>query len=104
MSAIHEQIAILETALQRIRDGDFSDLNHLSTLLEKIRQQAGFEPGTPLSIRIVDGVVEIEVAPARVKHQEDGGVTVLVPEDERESVLKASVVAETLDRVRGGGR
>lgn len=37
------------------------------------RQRAGLTPGTPLEVRVVDGRIEIEPAPARVTiEQRDG--------------------------------
>jgi bifunctional DNA-binding transcriptional regulator/antitoxin component of YhaV-PrlF toxin-antitoxin module len=71
---------------------------------KRIRVQAGFEPGVPLTIRYIDGVVELQVAPTAVKLESKGRVTVIQPTQEMEEVLTAEVVAETLDDIREGGR
>jgi AbrB family looped-hinge helix DNA binding protein len=67
-----------------------------------IRERSGFEPGTPLVIRYRDGRIEIEPPPRDVRIRRRGKVLVAVPVDEREEVLTAAAVRETLGLLRGG--
>ena len=46
---------------------------------KKVREAAGLTPGTPLEVRVRDGVVEIEQAPMKVKLVREGRFLVAVP-------------------------
>jgi len=73
-------------------------------LPKKIREAAGIQPGSELTIRVADGRIEIEPAPLDVRLVKRGSLTVAVP---RKHVppLTPEAVGQTLDRLRrrGGG-
>ena len=66
---------------------------------KEIRQKARMEPGTLLEIRLRDGCVEIEPAPAKIRLERRGRLVVAVP---REPVprLTAEVVEKTRRKLR----
>ncbi len=66
---------------------------------EALRDAAGIEPGTPLSVRSRDGHIEIEPAPLQVSISMEGGAAV-ASAVEPVPVLTAEVVAETRGRRR----
>jgi AbrB family looped-hinge helix DNA binding protein len=68
-----------------------------------IREAAGLTPGTPLSIRLVQGHVEIEPLAAPVKLERRGHLLVAVPRDRRPPLTVAAVESVTgrLRRERG---
>jgi signal transduction histidine kinase len=107
MSAIHEQIAILETALQRIRDGDSSDLSHMPALLQEIRHQADdlyrrqrelgslYEVGQELaSILNLDRLLGSILDRAIVLVGAERGFLVLCREDEAEGAFDVPVARQ----------
>jgi AbrB family looped-hinge helix DNA binding protein len=69
---------------------------------KKIRDEAGISPGSELTIRVADGVIEIEPAPLEVRLVRRGGLTVAVPR-RRIPPLAEAEVAKTLARVRRRG-
>jgi AbrB family looped-hinge helix DNA binding protein len=69
---------------------------------KSIRESSGFAPGMPLQIRFREGRIEIEPPPREVRITRKGKVLVAVPVDEREDVLTAATVRETLGTLRGG--
>jgi AbrB family looped-hinge helix DNA binding protein len=71
-------------------------------LPKPIREAAGISPGSELTIRVVDGRVEIEPAALEVRLVKRGSLTVAVP---RKPVprLTQRGVAETLATVRRRG-
>ncbi|HEX9305596.1 MAG TPA: AbrB/MazE/SpoVT family DNA-binding domain-containing protein [Thermoanaerobaculia bacterium] len=71
---------------------------------KKIREAAGIQPGSELTISVADGRIEIEPAPLEVRLVKRGSLTVAVPR-KRVTSLTPEAVGETLDRLRrrGGG-
>jgi AbrB family looped-hinge helix DNA binding protein len=69
---------------------------------KSIRQAAGILPGSELTIRVVDGRIEIEPAPLEVRLVKRGTLTVAVPR-KRVVPLTPEVVGQTLDRLRRRG-
>jgi AbrB family looped-hinge helix DNA binding protein len=71
----------------------------------KIREAAGIQPGSELTIRVTDGRIEIEPAPLEVRLVKRGSLTVAMPR-RRVAPLTSEDVGQTLDRLRrrGGGR
>jgi AbrB family looped-hinge helix DNA binding protein len=69
---------------------------------KKIREAAGILPGSELTIRVVDGRIEIEPAPLEVRLVKQGSLTVALP---RKPVtpLTPETVGQTLDRLRRRG-
>lgn len=71
----------------------------------EIRRQAGIKPGMPLDVRALEGRIEIEPAPLKVKLERRGRLLVAVPQ-ESVAPLTAEIVEETrrkLRHERGGG-
>jgi AbrB family looped-hinge helix DNA binding protein len=66
-----------------------------------IRVAAGLEPGTPVEIAIVEGVVSIEPAPAPVRIVKRGRLRVAVA-DESSEVLTQGQVNATREMLRRG--
>jgi len=64
-----------------------------------LRDAAGLKPGAPLEIRLRDGRIEIESAPAAVTLVEKQGLLVAEPAEEAGD-LTADAVRSTLDRLR----
>lgn len=64
-----------------------------------VRDQAGFEPGTPLGIRFRDGRIEIEPEAESVTVVNVGGVAVAYPTGDGPRVSVATVNA-TRDQLR----
>ena len=69
---------------------------------KKIREAAGIQAGSELTIRVADGRIEIEPAPLEVRLVKRGSLTVAVPR-KRVTPLTAEDVGETLDRLRRRG-
>jgi len=69
---------------------------------KKIREAAGIQAGSELTIRVADGRIEIEPAPLDVRLVKRGSLTVAVPR-KRVTSLTAEAVGETLDRLRRRG-
>ena len=44
-----------------------------------VRQQAGLEPGMPLTVSLRDGRIEIEPAPRQVRIVDQGGLKIATP-------------------------
>ena len=65
----------------------------------EIRRQAALEPGTPIEIRLRDGVIELEPAPLKVRLERRGRLLVAVPEGDVPP-LEPQIVEETRRRVR----
>lgn len=61
----------------------------------EIRREAALEPGTPLDIRVRDGVVEIEPQPLAVTLERRGRLLVAKP-----SVKVPTLAASTVERTR----
>ena len=71
-------------------------------LPKKIREAAGILPGSELTIRVSDGVIEIEPTPLEVRLVKRGLMTVAVPR-KRVTPLTPEAVGQTLDRLRRRG-
>jgi AbrB family looped-hinge helix DNA binding protein len=71
-------------------------------LPKKIREAAGILPGSELTIRVSDGVIEIEPAPLEVRLVKRGSLTVAVAR-KRVTPLTPEAVGQTLDRLRRRG-
>ena len=69
---------------------------------KKIREAAGIQAGSELTIRVADGRIEIEPAPLEVRLVKRGSLTVAVPR-KRVTPLTAEAVGGTLDRLRRRG-
>jgi AbrB family looped-hinge helix DNA binding protein len=69
---------------------------------KKIREAAGILPGSELTIRVVDGRIEIEPAPLEVRLVKRGSLTVAVPR-KRVTPLTPEAVERTLDQLRRRG-
>ena len=67
-----------------------------------IREAAQLGPGTEVRLRVVSGRVEIEPVPVSVALKREGGFVVAVPDRELPT-MKASVVEEVIEAVRGSG-
>ena len=65
----------------------------------EVRRQAGLRPGMPLEVRWLDGRIEIEPVPLRVRLERRGRLLVAVPE-ETIPPLRAEVVEATRDMLR----
>jgi AbrB family looped-hinge helix DNA binding protein len=63
------------------------------------RERARLVPGMPLDVRVVDGRIEIEPAPARVSIEKRGGVWVAQPAD-AVPVLTHDSVQQAIDELR----
>ena len=84
-------------------------IDHAGRLVvpKKIREQAGIVPGSELTIRVVDGRIEIEPAPLNVRFVKRGSLTVALPRDSTVPPLTRDVAHRTLSELRrrgGGGR
>ena len=79
-------------------------IDHAGRLVvpKKIREEAGIQPGSELTIRVADGRIEIEPAPLEVRLVKQGSLTVAVPR-KRTAPLTADAVDRTLDRLRRRG-
>ena len=64
-----------------------------------LRDTLGFQAGHPLELTAKDGVLEIQVAAARIELKKRGKGVVAVPADQLPS-LTAEEVRATLERVR----
>lgn len=64
-----------------------------------LRDALGFHPGHPLELTAKDGVLEIEVAAARIELKKRGKGVVAVPSEDL-PLLTAAEVRATLERVR----
>jgi AbrB family looped-hinge helix DNA binding protein len=69
---------------------------------KRIREEAGISAGSELTIRVADGVIEIEPAPLEVRFARRGRLTVAVPR-RKVPPLTEERVAATLARVRRRG-
>lgn len=69
---------------------------------KKIREEAGISAGSELTIRVADGVIEIEPAPLEVRLVRRRGLTVAVPR-RKVPPLTEERVAATLARIRRRG-
>ena len=58
---------------------------------KRIRDQAGFKPGAPLELRLRDGLLEIESAPADVRFVKSGKITVAVLETDEAPMTQEEV-------------
>ena len=67
-----------------------------------IRDAARLEPGTRVRFRVVSGRIEIEPVPLAVALEQEGNFVVAVPR-RSPPALKASVVEDTTEAVRGSG-
>lgn len=67
-----------------------------------VRDRAHLRPGAPLEIRVRDGVVELEPAPAPARLEKRGRWTVAV-QDESARLTQGQVDA-VIDEIRSGGR
>ena len=63
------------------------------------RQRARLVPGMPLEVRVVDGRIEIEPAPARVTVEKRGGFWVAQPVD-AVPTLTQDAVDRTIEELR----
>ncbi len=68
-------------------------------LPKAVRERARLVPGMPLEVRVVDGRIEIEPAPARVVIEKRGGFWVAQPA-EAMPVLTQQMVSESIDELR----
>lgn len=68
-------------------------------LPKAVRERAQLVPGVPIEVRVVDGRVELEPAPASVTIEKRGGLWVAVP-NEPTPVLTEDQVNATIDAVR----
>lgn len=80
-------------------------IDHAGRLVvpKKIREEAGIVSGSELTIRVIDGRIEIEPAPLDVKLVKKGSLTVALP---RASVppLTRETVVRTVAGLRRRGR
>lgn len=65
----------------------------------EIRQEAAIEPGTPLEVRLRDGVIEIEPQPLPVRLEKRGRFLVAVPE-RKVPPLTTDIVERTRRKIR----
>jgi AbrB family looped-hinge helix DNA binding protein len=65
----------------------------------EIRQEAAIEPGTPLEVRVRDGIIEIEPQPLRVTLERRGRFLVAVPQ-QKVPELTTEIVERTRRRIR----
>lgn len=63
------------------------------------RERAGIRPGAELEVRVIDGRIELEPAPARVTIEQQDGFWVAVPA-EVGPVLTHDDVEATVDAIR----
>ena len=70
-------------------------------LPKALREAARFRPGAPLDVRVVDGRIQLEPAPADVVLERRGGVLVAAPKRPRPE-LRAAEVEELVDSLRNG--
>lgn len=70
---------------------------------KQIRDQAGFQPGAPLELRLRDGWLEIEPAPAAVRFEKAGKLTVAALEADEAPLTQDEVnaVREQIRAERG---
>jgi AbrB family looped-hinge helix DNA binding protein len=68
-------------------------------LPKAVRERARLVPGMPLDVRVVDGRIEIEPAPARVTIEKRGGFWVAQPAD-AVPVLTHQAVDQAIDGLR----
>ena len=66
----------------------------------EIRREAGLEPGTPLEIRLRDGVVEIEPQAMQVRLEKQGRFLVAVPVGATPPPLTSAAVERVRRQVR----
>jgi AbrB family looped-hinge helix DNA binding protein len=66
---------------------------------KRIREEAGISAGSELTIRVANGLIEIEPAPLDVRLVKRGRLTVAVPR-KRLPPLTDETVSKTLDRLR----
>jgi len=71
-------------------------------LPKAIRQRAQLRPGVPLEVRVVDGRIEIEQAPATVTLTRSEGFWVAAPAEDV-PVLSQTEVDSTLEVLRNPG-
>jgi AbrB family looped-hinge helix DNA binding protein len=64
-----------------------------------LRMALDLKPGQAVEIRAIDGRLEIEVAPTKMKLEKRGKGVVAVP-DKALPALSAELVRETLERIR----
>lgn len=65
----------------------------------EIRREAAIEPGTPLEVRVRDGVIEIEPQPLRVRLEKRGRLLVAVAQT-KVPPLPNEVVEQARRKVR----
>ena len=65
----------------------------------EIRQEAAIEPGTPLEVRVRDGVIEIEPQPLPVTLEKRGRFLVAVPQS-KVANLTGGIVEGTRRKIR----
>ena len=63
------------------------------------RERAHLVPGMPLEVRVIDGRIEIEPAPARVRVEKHGGFWVAQPV-EAVPTLTQETVDRTIEEIR----
>jgi AbrB family looped-hinge helix DNA binding protein len=68
-------------------------------LPKAVRDRARLVPGMPLEVRVVDGRIEIEPAPARVVVEKRGGFWVAQPAD-AVPVLTQQTVDDAIEELR----
>jgi AbrB family looped-hinge helix DNA binding protein len=68
---------------------------------KRLREAAGLRDGVPVEVRLRDGKIEVEAAPAEYRIEKHGRVHVLVPVEPGEP-LTSEDVARVLERVRNG--
>jgi AbrB family looped-hinge helix DNA binding protein len=68
-------------------------------LPKAVRERARLVPGMPLDVRVVDGRIEIEPAPARVTMEKRGGFWVAQPV-ETVPVLAHDTVERSIEELR----
>jgi AbrB family looped-hinge helix DNA binding protein len=66
---------------------------------KEIRRQAGIEPGAIMEIRLREGCIEIQPAPAKIKLEKRGRLVVAVPREPLPP-LTAEIVENTRRRIR----
>ena len=66
---------------------------------KRLRDEMGFQPGQTLELEIVDGRLEIDIAPVEIRLQRRRRGPVAVP-DQPLPTLTAEIVRQTLDRTR----
>ena len=70
-------------------------------LPKALRESARLRPGAPLDVRVVEGRIQIEPAPADVVLERRGGLLVAAPTGPRPP-LRAAEVDAVVDAIRNG--